>query len=67
MENKTVGNLEDMMQVANNCQGYEAMNSGLTSAVGASNCKSCKNCKHLKENKCESNLYDGVLASIDEW
>lgn len=59
-----IGNLQSMMAVATRCQGYSPTESGLTSCVGSENSKSCQNCNHLKNNKCEENLYDEVMASI---
>lgn len=68
MKNNTIGSLQDMMQVATNCNGYQANGTAaaFTNCVGDSTCKSCTNCKNLKNNKCEANLYDSTLAGIDQ-
>jgi len=58
--------LQDRMHVANSCSGYEPISSGFVSSIGSSYSKSCDNCKHFKDQKCESNLYDAVLASLDQ-
>jgi hypothetical protein len=60
------GKLEDMMHVANSCSGYESVRSGFESNIGTQVSKSCGNCKHFKNNKCEVNLYDKVLAGLDQ-
>lgn len=60
------GKAEDMMHVANSCQGYDATSSGFVSSMGTNVSKSCGNCKHLKNNKCDINLYDKVLAGLDQ-
>lgn len=67
MKNNSIGNLQDMMQVATNCSGYQSNgpSSSFTNCVGDANCKSCTNCKNLKSNKCDANLYDSTLAGLD--
>ena len=60
------GSLQDMVQVANNCSAYDSVQSGaMQSSTGAQG-KTCKNCKHLKVGKCELDLYDKNLASLDQ-
>ncbi|MCJ7688721.1 MAG: hypothetical protein MUO60_05300 [Clostridiaceae bacterium] len=58
--------IEQMMHVANSCNGYNPVRSGLQSSIGTAFSKSCGNCEHLKNDKCEVNLYDRVLASLDQ-
>lgn len=62
----TQGKLEDMMHVANSCSGYDSAGSEFQSNIGTPSSKSCSNCKHFKNNKCEVNLYDKVLAGLDQ-
>lgn len=52
------------MTVAMNCPGYEALSSG--SMVSGSCEVSCDSCKNFKNNKCVVNLYDKVLAHVDD-
>lgn len=59
-------NLEQMAHVANSCNGYDSEGSGFQSSIGTAFSKSCDNCKHLKNDKCEVNLYDSVLAGLDQ-
>lgn len=60
------GSFQDMMHVANSCPGYKAKGEGFISSIGEKNSKSCMNCEFLKNNKCEKNLYDSVLTSLDQ-
>ncbi|MBU3093791.1 hypothetical protein KPL35_17290 [Clostridium sp. CF011] len=59
-------NIEQMTHVANSCKGYDSVGTGFQSSIGTSFSKSCDNCQHLKDNKCEVNLYDKVLAGLDQ-
>lgn len=58
--------LQDKMHVANSCTGYEPISSGLVSSIGNKDSKSCANCRHFNAERCEVNLYDKVLASLDQ-
>ncbi|MFX0550204.1 hypothetical protein ACOAKC_12905 [Hathewaya histolytica] len=60
--------LQDMMHVANSCYGYENKNKrkDFISNIGSEESISCINCEHLKHNKCQKNLYDKVLSSLDQ-
>lgn len=60
------GKQEDMMHVANSCQGYNCTSTGFQSSIGTTVSKSCTNCTHLKNEKCDVNLYDKVLAGLDQ-
>ncbi|MBW9150527.1 hypothetical protein K2F40_16450 [Clostridium sp. CM028] len=59
-------NIEQMTHVANSCKGYDSVGTGFQSSIGTLFSKSCNNCHHLKNNKCEVNLYDKVLAGLDQ-
>jgi hypothetical protein len=59
-------NLEQMTHIANSCIGYDPVGTGFQSSIGTEFSKSCGNCKHLKNDKCEINLYDKVLAGLDQ-
>ncbi len=59
-------NIEQMMHVANSCNGYDSVGTGFQSSIGTPFSKSCGNCHHLKNDKCEVNLYDKVLAGLDQ-
>lgn len=59
-------NIEQMTHVANSCNGYNSVGTGFQSSIGTAYSKSCDNCKHFKNNKCEVNLYDKVLAGLDQ-
>ena len=59
-------NIEQMTHVANSCNGYDPEGNEFQSSMGTAFSKSCGNCKHLKNDKCEVNLYDSVLAGLDQ-
>jgi len=59
-------NIEQMSHVANSCNGYQSVGTGFQSSIGTKFSKSCENCQHLKNEKCEANLFDSVLAALDQ-
>ena len=59
-------NVEQMMHVANSCDGYNSVRTGFQSSIGTAFSKSCGNCVHLINDKCEVNLYDKVLVALDQ-
>ena len=58
--------LQDMMHVAISCHGYTPIKEGFVSTIGSEKCKSCRNCENLRNEKCQVNLYDKVLTSLDQ-
>lgn len=61
-----MANMEQMMHVANSCPGYNATRAGIVSGIGKENGKSCANCDHWENNRCNINLFDEVLTSLDQ-
>ena len=61
-----MGNIEQMMHVGNSCKGYRAIREGFTNSIGSDESKSCNNCKYFRNYKCEKNLFDEVLTSLDQ-
>ena len=59
-------NIEQRMHIGNSCNGYDPVGSGFQSSIGTPFSKSCDNCEHLKNGKCEVDLYDKVLAGLDQ-
>ena len=59
-------NIEQMMHIANSCNGYNPVGCEFQSSIGTEFGKSCENCEHLKDNICEIDLYDKVLAGLDQ-
>lgn len=59
-------NIEQMAHIANSCNGYDSVALGFQSSIGTIFSKSCNNCKNFKGDKCEINLYDKVLAGLDQ-
>ncbi len=59
-------NIEQMSHVANSCNGYQSVGTGFQSSIGTKFSISCENCQHLKNEKCEVNLFDSVLAGLDQ-
>lgn len=57
---------EELSTVGRNCYGYETEQQGFLSKSGDAVAKSCTNCKHLVNQKCDINLYDSVIANLDE-
>lgn len=52
------------MVVGQNCEGYEPLVRG---ALESGNCVvSCNSCRNFKDNICVVDLYDRVLARIDD-
>lgn len=54
------------MTVAENCQGYQPIKGEGAFVSGYVSTTSCNNCQNFKNSKCQVNLYDKVLASLDE-
>lgn len=52
--------------VAENCQGYQPIKSEGAFVSGYVSTTTCNNCQNFKNSKCQVNLYDKVLASLDE-
>ena len=61
-----MANIQQMSHVANSCNGYDSIGTEFQSSIGTPFSKSCENCHHLKNDKCEIDLYDKVLASLDQ-
>jgi len=61
-----MGNKEQMMHVANSCNGYSGIREGFSDSIGSDESKSCTNCRHLINDKCLKNLFDDVLTSLDQ-
>jgi len=61
-----MANIQQMTHVANSCNGYDSVGAGFQSSIGTAFSKSCGNCHHLKNDKCELDLYDKVLAGLDQ-
>jgi len=59
-------NIEQMEHVGNSCNGYDSVGEEFQSSIGTELSKSCVNCHHLKNGKCEVNLFDRVLAGLDQ-
>lgn len=64
MENTASQN--QMVMVAVNCPGYDPTCDNVTNTIGAQNSKSCDNCDHWENHKCNINLFDQVLTSLDQ-
>lgn len=61
-----MANIEQMMSVGNSCYGYTPVGGGFSNSIGSNNSKSCSNCKHFKNDKCDVDLFDPVLTSLDQ-
>jgi len=61
-----MANIGQMMSVGNSCYGYDPVGEGFSSSIGASNSKSCSNCRHFVKDKCDIDLFDPVLTSLDQ-
>ncbi len=61
-----MANVGQMTSVANNCIGYEAVAGAFESNTESPNTKSCTNCENFKNDRCEKNLFDSVLTSLDQ-
>jgi len=61
-----VANIEQMMHVASSCTGYRGIREGLASSIGSADSRSCTNCRYLRNDKCQKNLFDDVLTSLDQ-
>jgi hypothetical protein len=61
-----VANIEQMMNVANSCAGYRGIREGFENNIGSETSKSCTNCRYLRNDKCQKNLFDLVLTSLDQ-
>lgn len=55
---------QETMSIGQNCPGYEPLVSG---AMESSQCiVSCNSCRNFKDHRCVVDLYDKVLARIDD-
>jgi hypothetical protein len=61
-----MANDQEMRHVGSACPGYEPDDFGFQSSTGEAYYKSCTNCRNLRNGKCVKNLYDSVLASLDQ-
>ena len=61
-----MSNEEQKMHVANSCPGYRGIREGFESSIGSENSMSCDNCRYLRNDKCQKNLFDDVLTSLDQ-
>ncbi|MCI1945911.1 hypothetical protein [Clostridium luticellarii] len=59
---------EEMKHVGSSCPGYEPDDFGFKSysSDAEPDYRSCTNCRNLKDGKCVKNLYDQVLAGLDQ-
>ncbi|WP_123052605.1 hypothetical protein [Clostridium sp. JN-1] len=62
-----MSNIEQMMQVAKNCPGYNPVNDKLEAVCNLPSQKSCTNCKNYDYGKCVKDLFDDVLTSLPDW
>ncbi|WP_102399074.1 hypothetical protein [Haloimpatiens massiliensis] len=61
-----MGNIYESMCVASNCSSFKSQEPVVMSSIGTSLSKRCSKCSHCKNCKCELDLYDNVISSIDE-
>ncbi|MCY6485920.1 hypothetical protein OW763_16550 [Clostridium aestuarii] len=61
-----MANFQQLVNVAKNCPGYTPRQNQFTSMTSGSECDSCDNCKNYVSNECQANLFDSVLAGLDE-
>lgn len=54
------------MSIAENCSGYQPIKAEGAFVSGYVSTTSCNNCQNFKNSKCQVNMYDKVLASLDE-
>ena len=59
-------NIEQMMHVANSCSGYRSVREEFVNSIGSDESKSCTNCKYFRNDKCQKNLFDDILTSLDQ-
>lgn len=57
---------EQLMIVAVNCPEYAPINEGFSLTIGSEYGASCENCHHWKDNRCQIDVFDDVLTSIDQ-
>jgi hypothetical protein len=57
---------EQLMLVATNCPGYDPINEGFSATIGGKYGESCENCYNWEDNKCQVDLFDDVLTSVDQ-
>ena len=61
-----MANVEQMMHVAKSCNGYRGIREGFVNSIGSDESKSCTNCRYLRNDKCQKDLFDNVLTSLDQ-
>ena len=65
-EVKKMQSKEQLMMVATNCSEYDPIVEGFSASVGGQYSISCESCHHWGNNKCQIDIYDDVLSSIDQ-
>ncbi|MCR1898722.1 hypothetical protein NSA47_06915 [Irregularibacter muris] len=57
---------EQLMIVGTNCPEYNAINPGFSATIGGKYSESCENCHYWENNRCQIDVFDDVLTSIDQ-
>lgn len=57
---------EQLMIVAVNCPKYDGINPGFSATIGSKYGASCENCHHWQKDRCQVDIFDDVLTSIDQ-
>ncbi|QAT38839.1 hypothetical protein [Clostridium sp. JN-9] len=61
-----MASVEQLMSVGENCRGYDPASEYFQSSVGEPIPRSCSNCNHFTEGRCNIDLFDTVLTSLDQ-
>lgn len=61
-----MGNVYEMMAVAELCPGYMAIYDGFQSSTGEVKNKSCISCINFENEVCTANYYDTIVKGLDQ-
>lgn len=60
-----MASVQQMMSVAQNCPGFEPQYNSTYVLSASVATESCMGCDNFKNEKCQKNLFDKVLAGLD--
>lgn len=60
-----MANIDQMISVGENCDLYSPHYDDIVSLATSPVTKSCMTCRHFKDGKCQENVFDSVLTSLD--
>ncbi|MCY6372784.1 hypothetical protein [Clostridium ganghwense] len=66
MANAPMATNQQTMSVAKNCPGYKAINQQHSLNSSCASAVSCNTCQNFQNSACQIEMFDKVLAGLDE-